>query len=92
MAKKSFTEGINVLLGQKPEQKKDNVVDEEKSIKQQHSTIRATFIVNKEMHNSIKAIAYWERLRIQDVVNNAFSKHIDEYEKIKGKLKKPCDK
>jgi len=36
-----------------------------------------TFRVNVEHLEKIKAIAYWERSKIQDVFNNALSNYID---------------
>ena len=49
---------------------------------------RATFIVNEELLEKLKAIAYWERIQIKEVVNKAFSEAINKYEKKNGPVKK----
>jgi hypothetical protein len=48
---------------------------------------RATFIVNEEVLEKIKAIAYWERIRIKDVVDRAQLQVVAEYEKKSGPIK-----
>lgn len=42
---------------------------------------RATFIVKKELLEKVKDIAYWERVRIKDVVNLALEKVVKKYDK-----------
>ena len=44
---------------------------------------RATFIVNEEVLSKLKALAYWERKQIKEVVNEALT----EYLKTKGNIK-----
>lgn len=48
---------------------------------------RATFIVNEDLLEKVKAIAYWERIRIKDVVDRALLQAIAEYEKKSGPIK-----
>jgi hypothetical protein len=38
--------------------------------------IRATFIVNEDNLKKLKALAYWERRGIKDVLNDALSAHL----------------
>jgi hypothetical protein len=45
--------------------------------------VRATFIVNEKLLEKLKAIAYWERVKIKDVINNALEAAVKEYEKNK---------
>ncbi|MEP6551955.1 MAG: hypothetical protein ABJB11_00340 [Ferruginibacter sp.] len=45
---------------------------------------RATFIVNELLLDKLKAIAYWERLLIKDVINEAMQDAINKYEKKNG--------
>ena len=45
---------------------------------------RATFIVKEEALEKIKAIAYWDRQNIKDIVQLAIDAYIKEYEKAKG--------
>ena len=45
---------------------------------------RATFIVNEIALEKIKAIAYWERENIKDIVQIAIDAYIKQYENAKG--------
>lgn len=49
--------------------------------------VRATFIVNEEILEKLKAIAYWERELIKEVVNRALEDAILRYEKKSGEIK-----
>jgi Arc/MetJ-type ribon-helix-helix transcriptional regulator len=48
--------------------------------------VRATFIVKEDINEKIKALSYWERISIKDVVNEAFSQYLQ------GKSIKPIPK
>lgn len=48
---------------------------------------RATFIVDENLLEKLKAVAYWERLNIKDVINDAFQSYIDGFEKQYGIIK-----
>lgn len=48
--------------------------------------IRATLILHKESVEQMKAMAYWDRVLIRDVFQDAIDKHIQEYIKKHGKL------
>ena len=37
---------------------------------------RATFIVREDLYEKIRAVAYWDRRNIQDVVEEAFEKYL----------------
>ena len=39
---------------------------------------RATFIVNEELLDKIKAIAYWDRVLVKDVLNIALQDYVDK--------------
>lgn len=47
---------------------------------------RATFIVKENLLEELKAIAYWDRVLIKDVLNTAIQEYVDEY-KTKGEIK-----
>lgn len=47
---------------------------------------RATLIVNEEVLEKLKAIAYWERTLIKDVVNEALEESVKRYEKKHGEI------
>ena len=48
---------------------------------------RATFIVREDLLEKVKAIAYWDRVKIKDVMDAALEKHIQTYEKKNGTVK-----
>jgi hypothetical protein len=48
---------------------------------------RATFIVKEDSLEKIKAIAYWDRQNIKDVVQTAIEEYITQYESKNGKIR-----
>ena len=44
---------------------------------------RATFIVNKDLNEKIKAVAYWDRLTVKEVLHEALMEYL------KGRSVKP---
>jgi len=48
---------------------------------------RATFIVKEEQLEKLKAVAYWERVKIKDVLTSALEKYLEAYEKKNGPVK-----
>ena len=48
---------------------------------------RATFIVDENLLEKLKAIAYWERLNIKEVINDMILNYLEGYEKHKGAIK-----
>jgi hypothetical protein len=94
MSKKNFTGGLNSLLGDQPEKpKKGRPVTQFKEITKsseegtKEDETRATFIINKELLEKVKAIAYWNRLLIKDVINTALQEAVAKYEKKSGEIK-----
>ena len=94
MSKKNFTGGLNSLLGEQTEKvKRGRPVTQTKEITKssQEGTkvneTRATFIINEELLEKLKAIAYWDRVLIKDVVNIALQDIVDKYEKKSGDIK-----
>ena len=128
MSKKSFTGGLNSLLGEgTPENKKDiapigkeeltmerakafideltkltnepdipkrgrpKTVFKEITKSSQEGTkeneTRATFILNEDLLEKLKAIAYWDRVLIKEVVNSALQEAVGRYEKKHGDIK-----
>ena len=91
MTKKDFTGGFNSLLGadkDKPTRGRPKTTTKEVTKSSQEGTkeneTRATFIVNEELLDKLKAIAYWERVLIKDVVNTALQEAVAKYEKKNG--------
>jgi hypothetical protein len=94
MSKKNFTGGLNSLLGDQPEKpKRGRPVTQTKEITKssqegtKENETRATFIVNEELLEKLKAIAYWDRRLIKDVVNTALQETVAQYEKKSGEIK-----
>ena len=94
MSKKNFTGGLNSLLGDQPEKpKRGRPVTQTKEITKssqegtKENETRATFIINEELLEKLKAIAYWDRVLIKDVVNTALQEAVVEYEKKNGDIK-----
>jgi hypothetical protein len=94
MSKKNFTGGLSSLLGDQPEKPKvGRPVTQFKEITKtsqegtKENETRATFIVNEELLEKLKAIAYWDRLLIKDVINTALQEAVAKYEKKNGAVK-----
>lgn len=94
MSKKNFTGGLSSLLGDQPEKpKRGRPVTQTKEITKssqegtKENETRATFIVNEELLDKLKAIAYWDRVLIKDVVNTALQETVAKYEKKNGDIK-----
>ena len=94
MSKKNFTGGLNSLLGDQPEKpKRGRPVTQTKEITKssqegtKENETRATFIINEELLDKLKAIAYWDRVLIKDVVNTALQDRVDKYEEKNGDIK-----
>jgi hypothetical protein len=47
---------------------------------------RATFIVQETALDKIKAVAYWDRCNIKEVINAAFDAYIKDYEQKNGSI------
>ena len=97
MAKKSFSGGLNSLLGDAPKGEAAPVVAEPKAPKKEitktsqigtkEKETRATFIVNEDLLDKMKALAYWDRVLIKDIINQALEEHIARHEKKNGEIK-----
>jgi hypothetical protein len=94
MSKKNFTGGLNSLLGDQPEKpKRGRPVTQTKEITKssqegtKENETRATFIVNEDLLEKLKAIAYWDRVLIKDVVNTALQEIVTKYEEKNGDIK-----
>ena len=97
MGKKSFSGGLNSLLGDPKPAEQAPATAEPKAAKKEitktsqigtkEKETRATFIVNEDLLEKMKAIAYWERTLIKDIINQSFEDHIARYEKKNGEIK-----
>ena len=94
MSKKNFSGGLNSLLGEqieKPKRGRPVTSTREITKSSQEGTkeneTRATFIINEELLEKLKAIAYWDRVLIKDVINTALQETVAKYEKKSGDIK-----
>lgn len=93
MSKKDFTGGLNSLLGEndKPKRGRPKTSTREITKSSQEGTkekeTRATFIVNEDLLEKLKAIAYWDRKLIKEVVAEALEGAVSKYEKKNGAVK-----
>lgn len=94
MSKKDFTGGLESLLGERAEKpKRGRPVTQTKLITKssqegtKENEVRATFIVNEDLLEKLKAIAYWDRKLIKEVVDVSLQDAIDKYEKKNGAIK-----
>ncbi len=94
MSKKTFTGGLNSLLGENSDSiKRVRPVTQTKEITKtsqegtKENETRATFIVNEELLEKLKAIAYWDRVLIKEVINTALEEAISKHEKKHGSIK-----
>lgn len=87
--KKGFLGGVNTLLGA-PDQSEtipnSQLVEVEKSPVLFDET-RATFILNAADLEKLKAVAYWDRLLLKEVVAEAITQYLTSYEKKNGAIK-----
>ena len=94
MSKKSFTGGLGSLLGDQPNKpKRGRPVTQTKEITKssqegtKENETRATFIVDEALLDKLKAIAYWDRVLIKEVINSALQDVVAKYEKKNGTVK-----
>ena len=99
MSKKDFTGGLGTVLGEtatvgrgRPKGSKTTHREITKTSQEgtKENETRATFIVNKDQLEKLKAISYWDRLKIKDVVAKAFEEFLTRYEKKSGEIKTPA--
>jgi predicted nucleic-acid-binding protein len=88
MSKKDFLgDTLSLMTGDKPKVGRPVTQTKEITKTSQEGTklneTRATFILNEVTLERLKAIAYWERKLIKEVINEAIRDYIINYEKIK---------
>ena len=102
--KKDFTGGLSSLLGEneppESEEKKNTgrsvvrakEITKTSQIGTKEEEIRATFIVNESALEKVKAIAYWDRVQIKDVIADALTIYINQYEMRNGPIQSVLSK
>ena len=91
MSKKNFSAGLDSLLGEQAEKPKlgrpitnTRIITRSSQEGTKENETRATFIVNEDLLDKVKAMAYWERITIKDIVNKALRSAIAKHEAEKG--------
>jgi hypothetical protein len=97
MAKKNFSGGLNSLLGEPTQAEQFSITEKPKAAKKEitktsqigtkEKETRATFIVQEDLLEKMKSLAYWDRVLIKDIINQALEEHITRYEKKNGEIK-----
>ncbi len=60
--------------------------------KENSKDIRATIIVNSDLMRKIKYISLIDEILIKDVIGDALTKHIEDWENANGRIKLPSKK
>lgn len=85
---KNFSKGFDNLLsgGESKEtpvkKQKASQQDNEKDVVER----QITFIIKESTHEKLKAVAYWDRKKIKEVVNQMLEEAIKKYEKDNGEI------
>lgn len=82
---RQFAEIPAVVVPVQPVPPQPEVASIKKGLKNDET--RATFIVREDLLEKLKAVAYWERLNIKDVINEALDRYVGAYERQNGDLK-----
>lgn len=94
MSKKDFKGDTSLLLGGESSSKKTNekvktsggVATKTSKKGTKENETRATFIVNEEILEKVKAISKLEGAKIKDVIGEALTRFVETYEKKKGAI------
>ncbi len=80
MSKKNFKTPFDTLLGE----------DETKSAhKNKAKEVRATFIISVNNHEKLKALSFWEKKMIKNVLDEILTEYFVRYETTKGLIQLP---
>ena len=84
MRKKDFRDGINILLGEdKAPDPTKREISKTSEVGVKAGETRATFIINKDILEDLKALAWYERKSIKQVLNEALEGYIKNIKNIK---------
>ncbi|NLC66929.1 MAG: hypothetical protein GX752_08390 [Clostridium sp.] len=93
MSKKDFLGGLSSLIRDEDKPKVGRPKTSTRKINKssqegtKENETRATFVMKEDTVDKIKAIAYWERKMIKEVVEESFYEFIEKYEQENGKIK-----
>jgi len=84
MRKKDFKGGLNILLGEdKALEPAKREITKTSQIGTKPGETRATFIINEDILEDLKALAWFERKTIKQVLNEALQGYIKNIKNIK---------
>lgn len=86
MVKKNFQSGIDALFGESSSLKNENK-DQSSNVNTKEKKVRTTIIAKMQHLDELKAIAYWERKTLTDVITEAMDAYITQYIIEKGEIK-----
>ena len=84
--------GIATLMGEidtdntKSNQLKKKIITKTSQEGTKENETRATFIVNEDLLEKIKAMAYWERKLLKDIINSSIEDTLAKYIKKNGEI------
>ncbi|MGK5593759.1 MAG: hypothetical protein ACSNEK_00175 [Parachlamydiaceae bacterium] len=73
MTKKNFSKGIHAILGDD----EDSIRKPKASIKNDDTSSRTTIFLDTATHETLKAIAYWERRSLTSVIKESLQAYIE---------------
>ena len=81
MAKKTFSKGIDAIFGDSYDQEKVQRNRRNHEIEEDESTekgieARTTLVLEEDLMEKLKAMAFWERLKFKDVMKNAITLYL----------------
>jgi hypothetical protein len=79
MTKKEFSNGLDNLLRSTIKKEEIEVPINQEAQMEKSVNVRATFILDSKQLETIKAIAYWERIQIKNVLEKALNQYIKSY-------------
>jgi len=86
MSKKDFSQGLKALTSpQEPKAQKSADTVKSTKIGLREGETRATFIVREELLEKLRAVTFWERTTIRDVMAEMMSDYLNAYEVKAGK-------
>lgn len=92
MKKKDFKKGFSGLLGEgesSPSKAIGEIQEIKKLVKKETAEKRATFIVSTNQLDALKAIAFWDRRLLKDILYDSLEQYISTYQKKNGEIKYP---
>ena len=85
MAKKNFKGGLDSLLQNTTGANQYLTTTLSPQISNSKpNELRATFIVREDYLEKIKAVAYWDRILVKDVMNLALGQYLEKYGSVKS--------